>query len=94
MVITAIAPTIAASACANDEERAEPELVEVYLGLDSLGQNLGEDEGELIGPRFDLQPRTVIQPSVETTVTVNASINLDFDSDGRLIGVELLGAQT
>jgi uncharacterized protein YuzE len=41
-----------------------------------------------------LQPGTVIQPSVATTVTVNASINLDFDSEGHLIGVEVLAART
>ena len=39
-----------------------------------------------------LQPPTVVEPSVATTLTVNADINLDFDSEGRLIGVEILGA--
>jgi uncharacterized protein YuzE len=40
-----------------------------------------------------LQPATVIQPSVATTLPVNASINLDFDDEGRLVGVEVLGAR-
>jgi uncharacterized protein YuzE len=39
-----------------------------------------------------LQPPTVVEPSVATTLTVNADINLDFDSEGRLVGVEILGA--
>ena len=39
-----------------------------------------------------LQPPTVIEPSVATTLPVNASINLDFDDQGRLVGVEVLGA--
>jgi len=38
-------------------------------------------------------PPTVIQPSVTTTLQVNASINLDFDDQGRLVGVEVLGAR-
>jgi uncharacterized protein YuzE len=29
---------------------------------------------------------------VATTLTVNADINLDFDSEGQLVGVEILGA--
>jgi len=40
-----------------------------------------------------LQPATVIQPSVATTLPVNASVNLDFDDQGRLVGVEVLGAR-
>jgi uncharacterized protein YuzE len=39
-----------------------------------------------------LQPATVIQPSVARTLPVSPSINLDFDSDGRLVGVEVLGS--
>jgi uncharacterized protein YuzE len=38
-------------------------------------------------------PPAVIQPSVTTTLQVNASINLDFDDQGRLVGVEVLGAR-
>jgi uncharacterized protein YuzE len=39
-----------------------------------------------------LQSPTVTQPSVARTVTVNADINLDFDDEGRLVGIEVLGA--
>ena len=39
-----------------------------------------------------LRPSTVVEPSVATTVTANADINLDFDREGRLVGVEILGA--
>jgi len=39
-----------------------------------------------------LQPPTVVEPSGATTLTVSADINLDFDSEGRLVGVEILGA--
>lgn len=39
-----------------------------------------------------LQPVTAIQPSVAQTVPVSASINLDFDDAGRLVGVEVLGS--
>jgi uncharacterized protein YuzE len=39
-----------------------------------------------------LQPPTVVEPSVATTLTVNADVNLDFDSEGRLVGVEILRA--
>ena len=37
-----------------------------------------------------LQPADVIEPSVAKTVPVNADINLDFDAQDRLIGVEIL----
>ena len=37
-----------------------------------------------------LQPDDVVQPSVVETVPVTTSINLDFDHDGRLVGIELL----
>ena len=38
-----------------------------------------------------LQPPTAMQPSVASTVTATRDVNLDFDSDGRLIGIEILG---
>lgn len=31
---------------------------------------------------------------VTTTVTVTDSINLDFDADGKLVGIEILAART
>ena len=37
-----------------------------------------------------LQPDDVAQPSVAETLPVTDSINLDFDHDGRLVGIELL----
>ena len=42
---------------------------------------------------ISLQPANVIQPSVVRTESVGASINLDFDDSGRLVGVEVLSAQ-
>jgi uncharacterized protein YuzE len=41
-----------------------------------------------------LQPATVIQPSVAETLAVSPDINLDFDQDGRLVGIEILAATT
>lgn len=41
---------------------------------------------------LSLQSRDVGQPSVATTVPVDADINLDFDGEGRLIGIEVLSA--
>ncbi len=40
-----------------------------------------------------LQPPTVVQPSVGRTEPFDATINLDFDDKGRLIGVEVLAAR-
>ncbi|MBW3537379.1 MAG: DUF2283 domain-containing protein [Actinobacteria bacterium] len=40
-----------------------------------------------------LQPASVIQPSVSETVPATDSNNLDFDANGRLVGVEVLGAK-
>lgn len=39
-----------------------------------------------------LRPHDTVQPSVATTVPVDADINLDFDDAGRLIGIEVLSA--
>ena len=39
-----------------------------------------------------VQPQDAIQPSVATTVPVDTDINLDFDDEGRLIGIEVLAA--
>lgn len=39
-----------------------------------------------------LQPRDAVQPSAATTVPIDADINLDFDDEGRLIGIEVLSA--
>jgi uncharacterized protein YuzE len=36
---------------------------------------------------------TAVQSSVARTTTVNANINLDFDDEGRLVGIEVLGAR-
>jgi uncharacterized protein YuzE len=40
-----------------------------------------------------LQPDDVVQPSVAETLTVTTSINLDFDHEGRLVGVEVLSGR-
>ena len=37
-----------------------------------------------------LQPDDVVQPSFVETLTVTLDINLDFDHDRRLVGIELL----
>jgi uncharacterized protein YuzE len=37
-----------------------------------------------------LQLDDVVQPRVVETLPVTDSINLDFDHDGRLVGIELL----
>lgn len=42
---------------------------------------------------ISLQPADVLQPSVVRTESVGASINLDFDDSGRLVGVEVLSAK-
>lgn len=39
-----------------------------------------------------LQPHDVIQPSVVRTEPVGTSILLDFDDEGRLVGIEVLSA--
>jgi uncharacterized protein YuzE len=39
-----------------------------------------------------LQPRETGQPSAARTVPVDSDINLDFDSEGQLIGIEVLAA--
>jgi uncharacterized protein YuzE len=41
-----------------------------------------------------LQPPGVIQPSVASTIPVNPGLNLDFDDEGRLVGIEVLEATT
>lgn len=35
-----------------------------------------------------------VQPSVARTEAFDASINLDFDDDGRLVGIEVLEARS
>ncbi len=41
-----------------------------------------------------LQPPDALEPSVAETICVTADINLDFDAQGRLIGVEVLGSES
>ena len=41
-----------------------------------------------------LRSPLVATPYVAETVPVDSSINLDFDDDGRLVGVEVLPART
>ncbi|HZM30814.1 MAG TPA: DUF2283 domain-containing protein [Acidimicrobiales bacterium] len=36
---------------------------------------------------------TAVQPSVARTMSVDENINLDFDDEGRLVGIEVLGAR-
>jgi uncharacterized protein YuzE len=35
----------------------------------------------------------VVKPSVARTMTIDENINLDFDAQGRLVGIEVLGAR-
>ena len=42
---------------------------------------------------ISLQTADAVQPSVTETLTVNPDINLDFDHDGHLVGIEVLGAR-
>ena len=39
-----------------------------------------------------LLPADAVEPSVARTVAVDAAINLDFDDEDRLIGVEILSS--
>lgn len=40
-----------------------------------------------------LQPSSADQPSVEATTPATASINLDYNGDGQLVGIEILAAR-
>ena len=64
-------------------------------------QCLGMSDQHLLRVSFDrevnaayigLQLRDSVQPSVATTVPVDDDIILDFDDEGRLIGIEVLAA--
>jgi YD repeat-containing protein len=41
-----------------------------------------------------LQSVAVVQPSVARTEAFDSTINLDFDAQGRLVGIEVLAART
>ena len=51
-------------------------------------------DAEVNAAYLGLQPRDLIQPSAALTVPVDSDINLDFDDEGRLIGIEILAATT
>lgn len=40
-----------------------------------------------------LQSAAAVQPSVARTEAFDTSINLDFDDEGRLVGIEVLAAR-
>jgi len=47
-------------------------------------------DAEVDAAYIRLQPDDVVQRSVAETLPVTTSINLDFDHDGRLVGIEVL----